>query len=792
MRLCTIATPHDLARVRVLVESLSRHAPDAPVTVLYVDPTGGPDPTVGGAEVLRPDALGLAPSDLVRWQLTRDLPGLVETLKPHLVRHLLPPRGVLVCLDPTRVAVGAVTAPEALPSGLGLLPRVAEPIPSDCLEPSEAGLVRSGVVDPGTVVVGPDAGPVLDWWADRVATGTGTPWLDLALGIFPDRVGLVRAPGWNVSTARLLDRRLDRRGDDVLLEGARVSLLDLTGFDPRRPWLVDARQTRDLRTRVSRDPVLRGLLEDHAAALVAAGHRDDEEPSAYSCVDGVVADDIVQALVGDELRAAARGRGTGLALDGASGTSLREWLTLPDTGSGGPRTLGRYLAEFYRRRPDLHGVYPGVRSGDVTGYLDWAELVGIASDGIPRWIVEAGNRLVGRGPDADVPAPATPSRLAPGVEVVGFLSADLGIGQAARMLVAGLEHAGVPVSTRTYARTSSRLGVEWRDRPAPAGARHDTVIVCINADMLPTFLREDAGAGFAEGRRVIGFWFWELDDFPPSLRPALDPLDEVWVTSGFTADVLRSATDKPVHVVPLPVHRPAPSDVDVPGIDADDTFTYLFVFDYLSVFQRKNPLGLVAAFREAFPEPGEARLVIKTINRDKRPDHAEHLAHAIGDRPDVVVIDRYLTRAELDALMWRADCYVSLHRSEGFGFTIAEEMAIGKPVIATGYSGNMEFMTPANSRPLRYDMVPVPPGAEPYPEGAAWAEPRRGHTVRAMRRVLEDEELRTRLGAAAAATIEQHHSVEALAQAAIHRLEDRPRDTSGSRTEPRRTWLRRG
>jgi glycosyltransferase involved in cell wall biosynthesis len=430
----------------------------------------------------------------------------------------------------------------------------------------------------------------------------------------------------------------------------------------------------------------------------------------------------------------------------------------------------------------------------VTGYLDWAELVGIASDGIPRWIVEAGNRLVGRGPDAEAvsPAPAGPSRLVPGVEVVGFLSADLGIGQAARMLVAGLEHAGVPVSTRTYLRTSSRLGVEWRDRPAPAGGRHETVIVCINADMLPTFLREDAGAGFTEGRRVIGFWFWELDDFPSSLRPALDPLDEVWVTSSFTADVLRSATDKPVHVVPLPVHRPARSDVDVPGLARSDAFTYVFVFDYLSVFQRKNPLGLVAAFREAFPEPGEARLVIKTINRDKRPDHAEHLAHAIGDRPDVVVIDRYLTRTELDALMWRADCYVSLHRSEGFGFTIAEEMAIGKPVIATGYSGNMQFMTAANSRPLRYDMVPVPPDAEPYPEGAVWAEPRRGHTVRAMRRVLEDEELRARLGAAAAATIERHHSVEALAQAAIHRLEDRPRDTSGSGVESRRTWLRRG
>lgn len=799
MHLCSIATAADLARVRVLVASLTEHAPGAQVTVLYVDPSGGGVPDVPGADVMPLEALALDPDVVSMWQLTRDLPSLVTTITPCFLLHLLEQEAPAVLMDPSRLAVGPITEPTP-DAGLGLLPRLVEPVPPDDLEPSEATLVARGVIDPGVMLVGPDSGPVLEWWAERVSADPHTPWLDLTPGLFPDRVRVERPAGWNVSAARLQRRVLERGAGRVTLQGEPVTLLDLSGFDPARPWLLDGRQTRDLRTLVSRDRVLGRLLEQYAGELIEAGHAPGTEQATYSVVDGVVVDDIVQALVRAEVLAATRGRGTGLALsagDGGTGavggTNLRDWLAQPSDSDdiGG---LGRYLAEFYRRRPDLHGVYPGVRSGDVTGYLDWAELVGIESDGIPRWIVEAGNRSAGRGPGAASEAAAEePLRLVPGVEVVGFLSADLGIGQAARMLVAGLEHAGVPVSTRTYSRTSSRLGVDWTDRPAPPGTRPDTVILCINADMLPTFLREDAGAGFTEGRRVIGFWFWELDDFPSSLRPALEPLDEVWVTSSFTADVLRSATDKPVHVLPLPVHSPARSDVDVPELAASDTFTYLFVFDYLSVFQRKNPLGLVAAFCEAFPEPGAARLVIKTINRDKRPDHAEHLAYAIGDRPDVVVIDRYLTRDELDALMWRADCYVSLHRSEGFGFTIAEEMAIGKPVIATGYSGNMQFMTPANSRPLRYDMVRVPPDAEPYPEGAAWAEPRRGHTVTAMRRVLEDEELRTRLGEAAAATIEQHHSVEALARAAVHRLEDRQPDTSGEGVERplRRSWLRR-
>ncbi|WP_107772402.1 glycosyltransferase [Nocardioides sediminis] len=790
MRFCSIATAAELARVRVLVRRLAVHAPGSPVTVLHAETEDADLPEVEGAEVLGLSALGIDSSELRRWRLTRDLRGFVETLKPRLLLHLVDAGGPLVLLDPSRVPVGRVETPGV--HGLGLVPRLSEAVPLDGLEPSEATLVRAGVVHTGVVLAGPAAREGLDWWASRIATDAAVPWPDLTPGLFPETVALLTPPGWDVSDARIRDRRLERSDAGLQLAGEPVALVDLTGFDAARPWLLDARRTRDLRTLVSRDPVLREVLLGYAGELAAAGEAA-AVAGACSVVDEVVVDSIVQDLAADEVRAAAQGRGSGLDL-GDGGTPLREWLVEPETGSGGVAHLGRYLAEFYRRRPDLHFVYPGVRAGDVTGFLDWAELVGIESDGIPRWVVEAGNRFIGRG-EGPAPAPPSPVTLVPGVEVVGFLSADLGIGQAARMLVSGLEHAGVPVSTRTWTRTSSRLGVPWEDRAPQPGTRHDTVVLCINADMLPTFLDEDAGPGFCEGRRVIGFWFWELDDFPPGLRPALEPLDEIWVTSGFTADVLRAATDKPVHVLPLPVHSPEPSGVQVPELGDSEVFTFLFVFDYLSVFQRKNPLGLVSAFVEAFPEPGEARLVIKTINRAMRPEHAEHLAHVIADRPDVVVIDRYLSRAELDALMWRADCYVSLHRSEGFGFTMAEEMAIGKPVIATGYSGNMEFMTPANSRPLKYSMVAVPPDADPYPEGSSWAEPRRAHAVRVMRRIHEDPELRERLGTAAAATIAERHSVEALAAEAVRRLRDpagSPADAHATRPpSERRGWLRR-
>ena len=142
--------------------------------------------------------------------------------------------------------------------------------------------------------------------------------------------------------------------------GERIALLDLAGFDPLRPWLLDGRQTRNLRTLVSRDRVLRSLLEQYAAALIEAGHEPDAQQASYSVVDGIVADDIVQSLVRAEVLASARGRGTGLALDGraSAGTTLREWLAAARRCRWDPRPralLGRVLPPSARPPPRLSG-----------------------------------------------------------------------------------------------------------------------------------------------------------------------------------------------------------------------------------------------------------------------------------------------------------------------------------------------------------------------------------------------------------------------------------------------------
>ena len=204
------------------------------------------------------------------------------------------------------------------------------------------------------------------------------------------------------------------------------------------------------------------------------------------------------------------------------------------------------------------------------------------------------------------------------------------------------------------------------------------------------------------GRYTIASWAWETDLIPERWDVAFELVDELWVYSTYIAENLARAADVPIVVMPLPVEAPDPAGATVP-FDVPEGFVFLFVFDFFSTLERKNPLGVVEAFTRAFA-PGEGpTLVLKTINADYRVQERERLRHAIGERTDILLVDRVLEPDELAALFARADCYVSLHRSEGFGLTLAESMALGKPVIATGFSGNTDFMTPVELLPGRLD-----------------------------------------------------------------------------------------
>lgn len=373
------------------------------------------------------------------------------------------------------------------------------------------------------------------------------------------------------------------------------------------------------------------------------------------------------------------------------------------------------------------------------------------------------------------------------VNVIGFLDDTLGLAEAARLYITALRAAGVPVATtaiapdapavprrKTIKRYGNRAHSELRTPFEPAFN-----LACITGDQLVKLARTRGGEVLA-ARPTIGQWAWETDVLPPSWLPSFRLLEEIWAFSTFVADNLGRLSLVPVVVIPMTVAVPDPSGVELP-VARDDRFTFLFVFDFLSTLRRKNPVGLIDAFARAFA-PGEGpRLLLKTINGRLRPELAAQLRRRIADYPDIELIDAYFEPAQNAALLARADCYVSLHRSEGFGLTLAESMALGTPVIATGYSGNTDFTTSQNSYLVDWKPTRVGPECEIYPAEGSWAEPDLDHAAELMRRVWRRPDEARAKAERARRDIYRLYAPEVvgrLARARLERLANRPKGPS--------------
>lgn len=364
-----------------------------------------------------------------------------------------------------------------------------------------------------------------------------------------------------------------------------------------------------------------------------------------------------------------------------------------------------------------------------------------------------------------------------GVNAAGFLRGGLGLGQAARLYVQALHEAGVPIRTTT-------LDVNLPDVVGSDGRRAQVKttdfadlhvegdlpfnLICVNAPELPAF-HKDLGETFFEGRYTIGVWAWEVNAVPGSWDRAFGLVDEIWTYSRYVQEIFEQVSPIPVVRMPLPIVAPPPGG-DISGLRLADGFTFLFLFDFYSTLARKNPLGLIEAFTRAFA-PGEGpHLVLKSHNGDFKPERMKLLTDAIGDRPDIRLVDEFLAEADMAALMRRADCYVSLHRAEGFGLTLGETMALGKPVIATGFSANLDFMTEANSYLVRHTETQVGSEGENYPEQGIWAEPDLDHAAELLRAVWTDQEEARRRGERGRRDIAREFSLEAVGEQARGRL----------------------
>jgi glycosyltransferase involved in cell wall biosynthesis len=358
------------------------------------------------------------------------------------------------------------------------------------------------------------------------------------------------------------------------------------------------------------------------------------------------------------------------------------------------------------------------------------------------------------------PPPAEP------IVIVGPISSATGLGEGARLAMRTLRGHGLDV--RGVDVSPVMLGgdpAEPIDLGPPVPTGPGTVILHVNAPLAPLALLM-IGRPALRGKRIVGYFAWELPDLPADWIAALDHVHEIWVPSRFTAEAFRRHTSRPVHVVAHPVAAPGVRPARVLERAADDPFTVLTPFNMASGFTRKNPVAAVRAFRLAFgdglPGAGEARLILKTHHVSSYAAGCGELAAAIDGDPRITVLDRTLDRPELDALVARCDAVMLLHRSEGFGLPLAEAMGQGLPVVATNWSGNTDFMDFDNSCPVSYCLVPArdPQGSYDHAD-QLWAEPSAENAALYLRRLSQNPAVGAELGRAASIAIRERCSPRA-------------------------------
>lgn len=599
-------------------------------------------------------------------------------------------------------------------------------------------LPQAGAVNRGFLVVSrhPALARFLAWWQEQVEVPFGIDaarwpivdqrWMDLVPGLFPD-VAILDHEGYGVAPWNLRQRRVDLEGRNARVNGQPLRFFHFSGVDPGFSERVSKYDT--LRTTDVGDAAT--LIEDYCDALRVAGHASfkNARDALQFFADG--------SPVPDAARIAYRQSAALQAMCGSDPYEHSDVFRKSDDA----RSLVRAKKIVQRSYSVLSGIRP---------------LVYLIPRGLRRKLRET---LLGRRETAS--NTMRNRSLPPGLNIVGYATRDTGVAESARLCQKACEAAGL---------SSDLMDVDSANDLQRATYRAS--LYHVNADQTPDVHRRLARV-FDASAYNIACWHWELPQLPDEWVAAASLLDEIWAPSTFIQSAISRKVSIPVlhmpHGIEVTSKRPcSPEELGVPH----GRFTFLCMFDLTSI-TRKNPLGAVEAFRRAFPEPSAVALLIKAGQSERHRERFADLQERLRGIPNVYLTNQMLSRPRVNGLVAACDAVVSLHRSEGFGLIPAEAMSRGKPVLATGWSGNTDFMNADNSCLVDYELVTIDTNdAQPFGAGQQWAEPNLDHAARLMRRVVEDSDYRKQVGERARHTIQTQFSAKAAGLRYVARLNE--------------------
>jgi glycosyltransferase involved in cell wall biosynthesis len=424
-------------------------------------------------------------------------------------------------------------------------------------------------------------------------------------------------------------------------------------------------------------------------------------------------------------------------------------LELPDT-----HTPLEELKLLYAESPALRAQHPDAFKDDQR----LAELVASLPRVDETWLARLQHEV------------AQGNLASPGVNLFGHFCYASGLNVALSATDACLTQLGVAIARRDVP-CEPRNHV--RERSAFLDLEiHDVTLLHVAPEPLLDYFYPLSGLRRCPGVARVAVWFWELESAPAAWKAHARHLEEIWAPTKFIARALEPVLPKAVIWMPPGLSLPPVEAKPRAAFNLrDDEFIFLCMFDMTSGFERKNPIAAIEAFRQAFRPEDPVRLVLKTSRGSYQRERFAALQASARASGRVTLLDTILTRSDTLSLMATADAYVSLHRSEGFGLTLAESMLLGKPVVATAYSGNLDFMTAENSYLVDYQMTPITEDLQAYGRGFCWAEPSVTHAAQQMRTIYEDRMRARDIGERARADVQRTLDPQAAGQRMLERLQ---------------------
>ena len=818
---CTIVARNYLAQARAFARSFQKHHPGGTVYVLLVDRIDGAfDPAKEPFITIPVEELGIP--DFPVWAFKYSILELSTAVKPFLLRFLLTTKGHdhVMYFDPDILCYAPMTPIfDALEkNAIVLIPHLTDPLPEDGFLPRQIDILRSGAYNLGFLAIRktPLVLNMLEWWHERLklfcyvrlAEGlfVDQRWMDLVPGLFPDMCVLTDH-GCDVAYWNVHCRIFEKRDRSYVVDGVPLRFFHFSGYDPREPNSFSKHQTR---VRLKDMPIIQELCHNYGDRLrqegmeemrplkYAFGFFDDGTPVPHAARK-LYEDPSLQKLFPNPFQ--------------TGPDSFFEFLREPMEYIDEQTALSRLHFVLRDIDPELQSLFPSIWGASALPYAVHL----LFSRKLPEPFLQSLQSL--RAPKDESTRKALPSLLQRrhywqsyqrlcrlgrkilgektftrarnvlrrskrkflketgllpsvglGINLVGYLAAESGLGEAVRGNVLALDVAHVPLALRNFDRTYARKGVRTLLPRATNWNPYRFNLIHVNADQF-RLCTEHLGPDFFRNRFTIGYWVWETSPFPKEWMKHFAGVQEVWTASTYTQKILQESAPISVQVMPHVVQvsttrQKMRKDLGIP----EGRFVFLFVFDFHSIFERKNPLGIVRAFEKAFPSNSKTTLVIKSMHSGAYPKEWEMLENAL-QRIGGIHIHSVLSRDETHDLIACADAYVSLHRSEGFGLTLAEAMLLGKPVIASAYGGNTDFMNAENSVLVPAHPITIEKDYEPYKAGGTWADPDLDEAANAMRRLVTDPVLAQRIGEAGKRTVEERLSPQAVGDRMRKRLE---------------------